>query len=122
MDATGASPDCSIVGNTLERGFGHTPMGDHAGNACALRGGAAERRVHRRPGSASSTAHETAPVSRWGVGPSLDGLFSQSNFGIVTRMTVWLMPAPEHFEAFFFLCDEPNAASGRSSTRCGRSG
>jgi 4-cresol dehydrogenase (hydroxylating) len=32
----------------------------------------------------------------------LDGLFSQSNFGIVTRMTVWLMPAPEYFQAYYF--------------------
>jgi 4-cresol dehydrogenase (hydroxylating) len=29
-------------------------------------------------------------------------LFSQSNFGIVTRMTVWLMPAPDRYAAFFF--------------------
>src|SRR5687767_15498798 len=29
MDATGASPECSIIGNTMERGFGHTPMGEH---------------------------------------------------------------------------------------------
>ncbi len=36
MDATGASPDCSIVGNTMERGFGHTPMGDHCSNVCGL--------------------------------------------------------------------------------------
>ena len=36
MDATGASPDCSIIGNTLERGFGHTPMGDHCGSACGF--------------------------------------------------------------------------------------
>jgi 4-cresol dehydrogenase (hydroxylating) len=34
----------------------------------------------------------------------MDGLFSQSNFGIVTRMTVWLMPAPEYFQAYYFHC------------------
>jgi hypothetical protein len=28
-------------------------------------------------------------------GPSLDRLFMQSNFGIVTKMGVWLLPAPE---------------------------
>jgi 4-cresol dehydrogenase (hydroxylating) len=39
-----------------------------------------------------------------GLGPGLDGLFTQSNLGIVTRMTVWLMPAPEYFQAFFFSC------------------
>jgi len=102
MDATGASPECSIVGNTLERGFGHTPMGDHCANACGLQvvlpnGDLIETGFGRFAGA------RTVPVSRWGTGPSLDGLFSQSSFGIVTRMTVWLMPAPEAFEAFFFL-------------------
>ena len=48
------------------------------------------------------------PVYKWGVGPTLDGLFSQSNLGIVTRMTIWLMPAPPYFQAFFFQCDEDN--------------
>jgi 4-cresol dehydrogenase (hydroxylating) flavoprotein subunit len=102
MDATGASPDCSVIGNTMERGFGHTPMGDHCSNACGLEvvlptGDVIETGFGRFHGA------KTASLSRWGVGPALDGLFSQSNFGIVTRMTVWLMPAPEHFEAFFFL-------------------
>jgi 4-cresol dehydrogenase (hydroxylating) len=107
MDATGASPDCSIIGNTMERGFGHTPMGDHCGNACGFEvvlptGECVET------GFSRFEASKTGALSRWGVGPSLDGLFSQSNFGIVTRMSVWLMPAPEHFEAFFFLCKKPD--------------
>jgi 4-cresol dehydrogenase (hydroxylating) len=29
MDATGSSPECSLIGNAMERGFGHTPYGDH---------------------------------------------------------------------------------------------
>ena len=32
-----------------------------------------------------------------GVGPVLDPLFMQSNLGIVVRMGVWLMPAPEAY-------------------------
>ena len=48
---------------------------------------------------------QAGAVYRWGAGPTLEGLFSQSNLGIVTRMTIWLMPAPEHFEAFFFQCN-----------------
>lgn len=105
MDATGASPECSIIGNTMERGFGHTPMGDHCGNSCGYEvvlpsGECVETGFGRFPGS------KAAALSRWGVGPSLDGLFAQSNLGIVTRMTVWLMPKPEHFEAFFFFCQQ----------------
>lgn len=32
---------------------------------------------------------------RWGYGPWTDGLFTQSNMGIVTKMGLWLMPAPD---------------------------
>ncbi len=105
MDATGASPECSIIGNTMERGFGHTPMGDHCGNACAFEvvlptGECIDTGFGRFPGA------KAGALGRWGVGPSLDGVFSQSNFGIVTRMSVWLMPAPESFQAFFFQCND----------------
>lgn len=104
MDATGSSPDCSLIGNAMERGFGHTPYGDHFSYVCGLEvvlpsGEVVETGFAGLPGS------RTGPVYRWGMGPSLDGLFSQSNLGIVTRMTVWLMPAPERFQAFFFQCD-----------------
>jgi 4-cresol dehydrogenase (hydroxylating) flavoprotein subunit len=108
MDATGASPDCSIIGNTMERGFGHTPMGDHCGSACGLEVVLPDGEV-LETGFARFEGATTSPLSRWGVGPSLDGLFSQSNMGIVTRMSVWLMPAPERFEAFFFLSHDRNA-------------
>jgi 4-cresol dehydrogenase (hydroxylating) len=36
MDGTGSSPQCSLIGNTIERGFGHTPYGDHFGNVCGF--------------------------------------------------------------------------------------
>lgn len=103
MDCTGASPACSLIGNTMERGFGHTPYGDHFANACGLEvvlptGRVIETGFARYPGAAA------APLYRWGLGPSIDGLFSQSNLGIVTRMTIWLMPAPEYFQAYYFKC------------------
>ena len=104
MDATGSSPDCSLIGNVVERGFGHTPYGDHFAHVCGFEvvlpnGAVAETGFHRLAGA------QARDVYRWGAGPVLEGLFSQSNFGIVTRMTLWLMPAPEHFEAFFFQCN-----------------
>jgi 4-cresol dehydrogenase (hydroxylating) len=102
MDATGASPDCSIIGNTMERGFGHTPMGDHCGHSCAYEVVLPTGELVRT-GFGRFDASNAGALPRWGVGPSLDGLFSQSNFGIVTRMSVWLMPEPECFRAFFFM-------------------
>jgi 4-cresol dehydrogenase (hydroxylating) len=111
MDATGASPYTSLIGNAVERGFGHTPYGDHFAHSCALEvvlptGEAVETGFSRyRPAAA-------APVYRWGVGPALDGLFTQSNFGIVTRMTIWLMPRPEYFQAYCFQCEQPEGLVG----------
>lgn len=108
MDATGSSPDCSLIGNAMERGFGHTPYGDHFAHVCGLQvvlpsGEVIETGFAQFPGC------KTAAVGRWGLGPSLDGLFSQSNLGIVTRMSVHLMPAPERFEAFFFRLESEEA-------------
>jgi 4-cresol dehydrogenase (hydroxylating) len=104
MDATGSSPACSLIGNAMERGFGHTPYGDHFSNVCGLEvilptGDIVHTGYAGLPGA------KAGPVYRWGVGPSLDGLFSQSNLGIVIGMTVWLMPAPEYFQSFFIQCD-----------------
>jgi 4-cresol dehydrogenase (hydroxylating) len=104
MDATGASPQASLVGNTVERGFGHTPYGDHFSHVCGMEvvlpnGEVLETGFSRFEGS------RTGPLHRWGVGAYLDGLFTQSNLGVVTRMSIWLMPAPEYFQAYFFSCD-----------------
>ncbi|MEI9976281.1 MAG: FAD-binding oxidoreductase [Ignavibacteriota bacterium] len=103
MDATGASPHCSLIGNNVERGFGHTPYGDHFAHVCGLEvvlptGDLVETGFARFAGA------QAAPIYNWGVGPALDGIFSQSNFGIVTRMTIWLMPRPEYFQAYYFRC------------------
>lgn len=105
MDATGASAGCSVIANVLERGFGHTPMGDHSATACGLEvvlptGECIDTGFSRFPNS------QVGAISRWGLGPSLDGLFSQSSFGIVTRMTIWLMPAPKYFQGFFLQTNQ----------------
>jgi 4-cresol dehydrogenase (hydroxylating) len=90
---TGSSPHSSVVGNALERGDGSGPYGDRLAHACAFE-------VVLPTGEVVHTGHDrfegarAAPVFRWGVGPALDGLFSQSNLGVVTRMTLWLSPLP----------------------------
>lgn len=108
LDCTGASPHASVVANSVERGFGHTPYGDHFSHVCNLEvvlpTGECIETGHGRFGSVA-----TAPTYRWGVGAVLDGLFSQSNFGIVTRCTLWLMPKPAYFETFFFRCNREDS-------------
>jgi 4-cresol dehydrogenase (hydroxylating) len=34
---------------------------------------------------------------KWGLGPSVDGIFSQSNFGVITKMGFWIRPAHEGY-------------------------
>ena len=42
----------------------------------------------------------TWQVFKWGYGPYLDGIFTQSNYGVVTKMGLWLMPAPPAYKPF----------------------
>jgi 4-cresol dehydrogenase (hydroxylating) len=100
MDATGAGPDASLVGNTLDRGFGHTPYGDHVANTCGMDVVLADGRL-LRTGYGHYEGAKAARAYRYGVGPSLDGLFQQSGLGIVTRIGLWLMPEPEAFAGYF---------------------
>lgn len=97
MDCTGAGPDTSLVGNVLERGFGHSPYGNRVQTIAGLR-------VLLADGSLVETGFGHYPqacaarVFPYGPGPWLDGLFTQSNFGIVTRLGLWLMPQTEAVE------------------------
>lgn len=97
MDPTSASPDASIVGNLMERGHGVSPYAERvahvAGYEVALPTGDV---IHTGYGAWSGS--RVTELDPWGLGPSLDGLFTQSNLGVVTRVTLWLMPAPEHVE------------------------
>ncbi|KYF55069.1 hypothetical protein BE08_20240 [Sorangium cellulosum] len=83
----------SVVGNALERGIGYTPHGDHAAQICGLEVVLANGDVVRT-GMGALPGANTWQIYKGGYGPSLDGLFLQSNFGIVTKLGLWLMPQP----------------------------
>lgn len=105
MDATGAGPEASILGNALERGFGHTPYGDHVRTTCGMEVVLPDGRL-LQTGFGHYRAAKTVYVYPYGVGPSLDGLFMQSNLGIVTKIGVWLQPAPKEFVFFYLKVDD----------------
>ncbi len=86
----------SPVGNSLERGGGRTPMGDHFASVCGLEVVLASGEV-MRTGMGALPGAQTWQQYKYGFGPYVDGLFSQSNFGIITKMGVWLMPEPEAY-------------------------
>ncbi len=104
MDPTGSGPSCSVLGNTVERGYGISPYGDHFAYVSGMEVVLANGEVLRTSFGHYENAKATHTF-KWGVGPYLDGIFTQSNFGIVTKIGIWLMPEPEHFEACYFSCD-----------------
>lgn len=84
----------SVVGNALERGVGYTPLGDHFDTKCGMEVVLANGEI-LRTGLGGLESPRAWHVYKHGCGPALDGLFSQSNFGVVTKMGTWLMPAPD---------------------------
>lgn len=95
----------SIVGNSLEHGYGYTVHGDHAGAVCGMEVVLASGEVVRTGLGAMSNSPMWQRHKR-GFGPSLDSLFMQSNFGVVTKMGVWLMPEPEVFTTGSLICHD----------------
>jgi (+)-pinoresinol hydroxylase len=86
----------SPVGNSLERGGGSTPMKDHFASVCGMEVVLANGDV-MRTGMGALPGAKTWQQYKYGFGPYIDGIFSQSNFGIVTKMGIWLMPEPEAY-------------------------
>jgi 4-cresol dehydrogenase (hydroxylating) len=101
LNPPGSTPEASVVGNTLERGVVQGAAPDRAGEVCALEVVLPDGRCIRT-GMAGLPGSRAARVHRWGIGPSLDGLFLQSSLGIVTEMTVWLRPFPAFHQHFHF--------------------
>jgi len=88
----------SVVGNALERGYGYTAHGDHAQFVCGMEVVLPTGELIRT-GMGALPGAETWPLYRGGFGPGFEGLFMQSNLGIVTKMGIWLQPRPEEIAA-----------------------
>ncbi len=92
LNVTGSAAETSIIGNALERGIGYfnSRAESLSGMEVVLGTGEIIRTGFGHFENSTSTY-----VYRHGVGPALDGIFSQSNFGIVTSAGIDLMPVPE---------------------------
>ena len=89
----------SVVGNALDHGVGYTPYGDHFGMQCGMEVVLANGEVVRT-GMGAMPGNNTWQLFKYGFGPYVDGMFSQSNFGIVTKMGIWLMPEPAGYRPY----------------------
>lgn len=105
IDFPGPGPIVSPLGNTLERGHGVTPYGDHFAHSCGYEVLLADGTTFRTGlgGVEGTTSWQSF---RYGYGPTLDGIFTQSNFGVITKMGLWLMPAPETYRTLMAVWPE----------------
>lgn len=105
VPVTGAGPNCSILGNALERGYGVTPHTDHFGAVTDLEAVLADGSIYRSA-LREAGAEETARLFKWGIGPYFDGLFTQSGFGVVTQISIALARRPQSVKICLFSLDD----------------
>ena len=103
VPVTGAGPECSILSNAVERGYGITPHQDHFAAVNSVKGiwGSGLEFSSALTDLDQSDEKIADKSFKWGLGPYLDGLFTQSNFGIVTEMTIRLAVRRSGFISFF---------------------
>jgi 4-cresol dehydrogenase (hydroxylating) len=93
LDVTGSSADTSIIGNALERGIAYNSLRVNSVNAIEVLTASGE---YLHTGFSQWKDSLIKNLYRSSLGPSVDSLFFQSNFGIVTAMTYQLFRKPEH--------------------------
>jgi 4-cresol dehydrogenase (hydroxylating) len=94
---TGSAADTSLVGNTVDRGIGYLAqrIDDLVGLEILLGTGQT-----LRTGEWSTSGEHHGPHWGHGIGPSIEGLFVQSNLGIVTAAALRLRQRPAATTAF----------------------
>lgn len=104
LNVTGSTSDTSLIGNAMDRGVGYFDSRAHGlSNLEVVLGNGATIRT----GFGHYANAKTKNLYRHGIGPSLDGLFPQGNFGIVVSACIDLMPKAEaHMAAIIKIGDE----------------
>ncbi len=109
LNVTGSSPKSSVLGNALERGTGfrNHRTEDVRGVEVVLGTGDLVRTGYwGRDGDNAREAHHY----KYGMGPYLDGLFTQSNYGVVTSAVINLVPAQEDMRMLMFTFPDARLA------------
>jgi 4-cresol dehydrogenase (hydroxylating) len=116
VPTTGAGPSGSLLGNALDRGFGITPIEDHFSAVLSLEAVLPSGKIYRSA-MKDFGGEQTAEVFKWKIGPYLDGLFAQSNIGIVTQVTIALKRRTESIEQFIIYIQDSDLEAAVDSIR-----
>ena len=105
FNATGSGLDSSILGNALDRGIGY--FAPRVENLTGLEVVLGDGRL-LKTGFGHMEGAKTTHLYKYGLGPGLDDLFTQSNYGIVTRAGFELIRRKESHAAV--VCGLDNSA------------
>jgi 4-cresol dehydrogenase (hydroxylating) flavoprotein subunit len=83
----------------LNRSFGSTPYNDHVMMQCGMESVMPDGSVVRT-GMGAMPKSSSWQLFKYGYGPYVDGSFTQSSLSIVTKVGIWLMPAPPACKPF----------------------
>jgi 4-cresol dehydrogenase (hydroxylating) flavoprotein subunit len=84
----------SVVGNTLDHGATYLPTGRDMAAQCGMEVVLPTGDL-MRTGMGAMPGNKSWHLYKRGLGPTPDQMFMQSNFGVVTKMGIWLYPQPE---------------------------
>jgi 4-cresol dehydrogenase (hydroxylating) len=107
----GGPADASLIGNAVERGDGVGPYGDRAFNISNFEVILGDGTLLPL-GFSAFGFDKIAALTPHALGPDLHGLFLQSSFGIITKMTFWLRPKPKVFHGFVFKMNKGRDSNG----------
>lgn len=116
VPVSGAGPDASLLGNALERGYGITPAADHFAALTGLEAVLPDGSLWG-PALAALGGETIARGFKWGIGPYLDGLFTQGAFGVVLAGTFALARRPECVQALVFQAGDDGLEAAVAGVR-----
>ncbi len=94
VPTSGAGLNGNIIGNALEKGFGLNPIMNHCAGIISLEVLLPDGQILKSR-LAEMGAEKSDVANSWKIGPYLEGLFFQSNFGIVLSAHIDLFPKPK---------------------------
>lgn len=98
----------SVLGNTIEYGMGYTDYGQRVNFQCGMEVVLPSGEL-LRTGQGAIPGSKTWQQYKRNLGPRIDELFFQTNYGVVTKMGLWLMPEPPTYIPVKISSPEPES-------------